>query len=355
MASIKEIIERWKERGKPDIILDLSNWDLTELPDLPDEVERLDISNTSIKALKKLPLHLKWLKCQNSDLEHFPEESELPPNLKKIDCRGCDALKPFRLSKNIQLKSDFKRIEYEEYLKRTPNDIILEGRIRNTKKNIKKKHILNIYNLNLKHIPDNIPDTVTELCCGNNPISNLNNLPKNLKILYCQYTKIKSLKNLPQTLEVINCSYTDISYLDGLPNTINTIICSNCKYLRNIYNLPQSLEYFYLRYCPVKHIRYIPNKCKELDMEGLYIKYIPYLPDSLDILRFNWMHDLIMIINLPNNLKVLETNTKIRLPELHKSLEIIEIPDKEEYDNHYKNKINNLIKPPKFDDVFVEI
>ncbi len=352
MSSPEEIVEKWVKKGNLYEILDLSNWYIDDLSIIPDEVISLNLSNTTITNLNKLPKNLKWLKCTHTNLEELPET--YPENLKYVDIRASEYLKVCKLPKRIKFKTDFNQLQYEEYLKNTPKQIILNGRIRNIKKNVKNKHKLDISNLNLKEIPKGIPDFVTKLVCRGNPIISLKNLPVNLKILKCEGTNLKSLKGIPELLERINCSYTDITSFEGLPNSVKYITADYCKQLKNIYYLPHSLEYLHLQDCPIRHIRYIPPKCKVLDIRELKLKYMPYLPDSLDELYCILTHTLKRIYNLPTSLKVLYMWEKVPLPDLPKSLKYIDIPTKEEYDMYYKNKIQELIHLPKYDDIYVE-
>lgn len=337
MSSPEEIVDNWVKKGNLHEILDLSNWYIDDLSIIPDEVIYLNISNTTITKLNKLPDNLKWLKCTHTNLEELPKT--YPENLKKVDIRANEYLKVCDLPKRIKFKTDFNSLQYEEYLKNTPKDIILKGRLQNIKKNIKKKHKLDISCLDLKEIPKGIPDFVTKLVCRSNPIKYLTNLPPNLKILKCEGTDLKSLKGIPETLEKINCSYTDITSFEGLPNSVKYITADYCRQLQNIYYLPESLEYLHLQDCPIRHIRYIPPKCKVLNMRELKLKYMPYLPDSLEELYCILTSSLKRIYNLPKSLKVLDIWNIIPLPDLPDNLLYLRIPSLKLIRNSLPNSI----------------
>ncbi len=337
MSSPEEIVENWIKKGNTEEILEICNWYIDDLSIVPDEVERLNISNTTITRLNKLPKNLRWLKCTYTNLEELPDS--YPENLKYVDIRVNENLKICKLPKGIKFKTDFNALQYEEYLKNTPKYIILKGRLENIKKNIKRKHKLDISDLDLKEIPIGIPDFVTKLVCRNNPIKYLTNLPPNLKILKCEGTDLKSLKGIPESLEKIDCTCTDITSFEGLPNNVKIIKAEYCRKLKYIYYLPESLEYLRLDNCPIRHIRYIPPKCKGLDMSELQLKHIPYLPDSLEVLKCILTNKLERIYNLPKSLKVLDVWSYIPFPDLPDNLLYLRIPSLKLINNSLPNSI----------------
>jgi Leucine-rich repeat (LRR) protein len=72
---------------------------------------------------------------------------------------------------------------------------------------------LNIFGLELKELPNNLPNNLTRLDCSFNKITKLENLPNNLTILICSYNKIAKLENLPNNLIELNCYYNKYLYI----------------------------------------------------------------------------------------------------------------------------------------------
>jgi hypothetical protein len=106
MKSYEEIIELWIKSNNPRRLLNLSYYDREELPNLPDSVEYLDISDSCILHLKNLPLSLKYLRCKYSNI--ISVELPLPPNLHYFDARKCENLLPFDVPKHIKFLSDIE-------------------------------------------------------------------------------------------------------------------------------------------------------------------------------------------------------------------------------------------------------
>jgi Leucine-rich repeat (LRR) protein len=90
---------------------------------------------------------------------------------------------------------------------------------------------LDISYLDLKELPNNLPNNLTELYCYNNKITKLENLPDNLTELDCDNNKITKLENLPRYLTYLKCSNNMITKLENLPNNSIKLYCFNNKYL----------------------------------------------------------------------------------------------------------------------------
>jgi len=63
--------------------LNIGNLNLTELPELPEGLERLYCTNNQLTKLPKLPKGLERLYCDNNQLTELPE---LPKGLKYLYC-----------------------------------------------------------------------------------------------------------------------------------------------------------------------------------------------------------------------------------------------------------------------------
>lgn len=278
MSNPKEIIEKWKKKENLRSILDLSNWDIDELPEIPDEVEFLDISNTSIREITKLPKKLKWLACRH--LLYVKSFPIFPESLHFIDCRWCDVLEPCQFPKHItKVRSHFKQILKERYVKKTPSEIILKERLDEIQNTPKKT--LDISNLGLKELPANLPDKIKRLNCSGNPLISINKLPSSLKILHCCNTFIRQLDNIPDGLIKLYCINTHIMSLNNLPNSLKVLVADECSNIQAITFLPSSLQVLSLEKTSIKSIKYFPSTLRKLFLRKTNLEYVPEIPNGV--------------------------------------------------------------------------
>ena len=142
-------IMKWYEEGDEDAILTL-NPDYTELPDLPENVKHLNLTNTNIDMLSNLPPNLESLVAMNSKLS---EIKSLPPSLT----------------------------------------------------------LLNIGNTFVKFLPE-LPQKLEILVVTNNGMEYMPKMiHTNLRILLCGYNYMEIMPELPDTLETLDC--TGCAYL----------------------------------------------------------------------------------------------------------------------------------------------
>lgn len=334
-TSPEEVIAKWVAKGDRHKMLDLSCWYMEEFPDIPDEVERLDIRNCKVKHIPKLPKHLQWLNCSASDLESLP--LPLPSDLQFLDCRWCPSLEPFETPKHIRVKSHFHQILEERERETHDAHYFIQKWIADGKPNRE----LNISEMNLSELPV-LPETVLSLNCSGNPITRLHNLPPNLRklncmdtkitrfenipvtlrCLNCAGTKITQFENLPSTLRQVNCSATDITSLNGLPSSVRYIRADYCKKFENIHELPTDLRRISFEDSTIQSIANIPDKVEVIDMYCCRIKSMPTLPESLRFFRCIMTYGLRHITNIPSQLEVLDIDTHhiSELPALPKTL-----------------------------------
>ena len=83
------------------LMLDLRNLGLTSLPDLPDNIQRLDYSFNKLTSLPILPKYLRQLFCNNNNLISLP--NNLPHNLQLLNCCFNQLTKLPNLSTKLQL------------------------------------------------------------------------------------------------------------------------------------------------------------------------------------------------------------------------------------------------------------
>ncbi len=335
-----KIVAKWIAKGNPRRLLDLSSWilDNDELPDIPDEVEFLTVSNSTVKAITKLPRNLRRFSCSHTELRALP--LPLPESLEYIDCRWCPELKPFDIPKHIKAKTHFQQLLDER--DRATHDAayfiqkwIAEG---------KPNKVLDLSSLGLNELPA-LPATVRKLDCSHNPLKSLHNLPPRLRTLKCCDTYVEYFENMPSELRYVQCSGTNLKSLDGLPDSVRYICSSFCCNLHNINKLPKELLRLNLSNSDIENIAYFPNKIKFIDIADCYIESIPTLPESLVLFRCIVAPYLKHIANLPSNLEVLSlfyTNLSA-LPKLPDTLKIVDI-DVDNLNTYAKTNIADILK-----------
>jgi len=324
MSSPEEIIFNWWKHGNPRMILDLSCWVIDTLPDMPDTVEKLDISQTDIKHLSGLPKNLKWLRCCGSEIETI--ELPLPEKLEYFNARGCKNMKPIVVPKHIRFLSDIEEYERKRKYKREVSSedhyIVAKRRVEEwiqENKNRKQKTELNLKSLQIKELPEGIPEDVQEIhCSGNFAITSLKGLPKGLKRLRFDGYPLKEFHNLPDGLEYLRARGSKIEILDNIPNSVKKIEIDFYPELRIIKSLPSELKYLNLAQATkLEQIQCdFPSKLRVLNMHLTYIEEIPLLPESLTKFYIYMNPKIKKLPNLPKNLKVLDIGNIKSLPSL---------------------------------------
>jgi hypothetical protein len=133
-------IETWSAQ-QPDMVLSVSNLNLTVLPPIPSTVKNLDCAGNRLTALPELPQSLKILTCSRNQLTNLPE---LPGSLYMLFCD----------------------------------------------------------NNRLVSIP-RLPDTLNTLSCSSNRLTELPNLPDSLRGLNCTINQLTTLPELPASLRLV--------------------------------------------------------------------------------------------------------------------------------------------------------
>ena len=310
-SSPEEVILQWYYAKNPRRHLDLSCWEITELPDMPDEVEWLDISNTCIKHLKGLPKNLKILYCKGcEDLETI--EFPLPSNLTFINIYACCNLKIYDYPKNIKVKSAaFKYIRHFQELKESDHFAVAKRRVIEwIQENTNKRHksVLDLSELQFEELPE-IPDVVQSLKVNfNRKLKSLQGLPSGLKRLECSGYRQKEFKDLPPTLEYLKCDGAHIEILDELPDTIKKIDCSYSR-IKTIKTLPRELKELdaHVSDC-LKELCDFPPNIRKISLYDTNIHIVPILPETVTSIDISVNYNIKSIPNLPSKLKVLSAS-----------------------------------------------
>ncbi len=183
--------------------------------------EELNLSGLYLYSLPNIPLDVLYLNLSNN----YITEIDIPLHIKTINL-SCNRLSSINLHSNLISVN----LSYNE----------------------------------IREIVE-IPESIIELICNNNQLTNLPQLSDNLKYLSCKYNKINILPKLPQSLrslELSNNLLTNID-LDGLSN-LNRLICSHNK-IQHINVLPLSLNFLKCNNNLLLDLPDLPKSIKTLD------------------------------------------------------------------------------------------
>jgi Leucine-rich repeat (LRR) protein len=136
----------------------------------------------------------------------------------------------------------------------------------------KEIYLANCY---ITRLPENIPDTLIELKCYINLITELPDLCafKHLKVLYCSENQLTEIVSLPDSLEELLCSFNKLKTLPSLPPKLKTLICDHNE-LKTLPPLPQTLYRLNCSNNKLTTYPYLPFDLYEFDFsyqEGSYI------------------------------------------------------------------------------------
>ncbi len=145
-----------KYMDQNNLVMDLSDSGLTELPALPDTLETLICDNNELTSLPALPPRLKMLSCSGNKLTSLPP---LPVTLQVLIC-------------------DFNK---------------------------------------LSSLPE-LPSNLESLICNNNQLTSLPVLNGKLSELDCEYNNISVLPMIPSKLIKLNARDNPIVKITNLPN-----------------------------------------------------------------------------------------------------------------------------------------
>ena len=226
--------------------LDISYRNLRELPDIPDNVIRLNCSGNHIKRIDKLPEGLVALNCENNGLEtieNLPDGLEILKagfnSLEKVNLSNCYKLHSVSFAGNkfnhIPVLPKSVRVLYMNFnnitMVKEIDCPLLELELHNC--NLEKIHrlpetlaILKCDGNNLRVLP-HLPDNVRVLSCSSNKLEFLPPLPSNIHTIICQDNKLSILPSLPEGLEILVCDYNRISYLPELPESLTDLSFKN--------------------------------------------------------------------------------------------------------------------------------
>jgi len=279
-----EITQQFKNHSLPDIqkflehhgnsICSLGlrrfNNEINEIISNLENLKSININNNyDITELKNLPKNLETLEligCGN--LTTLPDE--LPKSLKKLRIRSCESLETLP----EKLPESFEELEIGSFCQ------------------------------NLKTLPKILPESLKTLSITScHKIKTLPELPENLeKLELVGCVNIELPKNLPNELKelILPASGSSASLPDKLPEGLKKLDLSG-SFVQTLPVLPKSLKELYLRNCnSLTMLPIIPNNLKILDLSKLGgLGELPNLPNSLEELN---LHDSTNLKRLPSEL-----------------------------------------------------
>jgi Leucine-rich repeat (LRR) protein len=260
---VLEAIHRWVTDGNPNALLDISMFSLYEVPSLPTNVRKLDISSNNISKIRAsdLPDSLTELTCKYNGLETI---EKLPPNLMMLDCTW-NRLKtlpdiPASLELLCCNHNQLRALPEPPPLSKLNTLLCGNNRLMYLP-NVETLGCLgaefnsicvfpkcgpNMYFLGLGYncieiVPEKLPPGITEIVLTRNNIKTIDHVrfPAGLKKLSISENPILNLPaDLPDSIHTLHC---DQMRLAGLPETLPTSLSSfNCSY-NHITELPDTI------------------------------------------------------------------------------------------------------------------
>ena len=284
-------INEWIQSNDISKTLFLNSLNLTTLPDLPNNLIKLDCSFNKLTTLPILPNNLNHLDCGRNKLTTLPI---LPNNLIKLDCNSNKLTTLPILPNNLTTLDCYNNKLFN--LPILPNTLKIlncyDNQLTILPELPNSLEFLKCYYNKLTNLPV-LPNSLTELHCYDNQLTTLPVLPNNLNELYCYDNQLTILPVLPNSLEFLKCSYNKLTTLPNLPNNLTTLDCSNNK-LTTLPDLPNTLytldcsnnELTTLPELPVnlQHLDCSCNEINNLDISNLQnLKYIDIAKNYLNL------------------------------------------------------------------------
>lgn len=387
-------ISKWR----PGQMLDLGDLELTQLSDLPPNLESLNITgnfisdlsilpkslrklfyNESFDAIKVLDIDLPNLELLDLSYNNITRIERVPSNLKSLILIGSekleyidklpDSLEILDLShssiSSIQIPPKLKKLrivscmlENIDFIKPSDNleELYCGGNLLSKIEALPLMlKTLNCSKNTLKTLPElptgllsldysnnkidrliELPEKLVYLNTSNNKINAIPVLPPKLTKLICNNCSLITLPHLPSTLTYLSCKKNKIKKIESLPSKLATLLVGDNP-ISDFESLPRSLDVLHIDNCSFEELPLLPPKLTELNCSGITLRTIPELPLNLIKLYMN-NNKLNKLPVLPIYLNVLEcsNNALTRLPKLPKNLRTLDCS-------------NNLIsKLPKF-------
>lgn len=248
---------------------------ITQIPQLPDQIQYLEVHETPLKEIMGLfPPNLVDLYIYNASLQSLPDLpsslkilgliniptlSEIPPigknliklNLENLGIRSLPCVRSHRNAKgnilpdkSVEVSLRDLRIETLNSLPDTTHKLyILEVSVDDTTFHYRHGplHFVSITSSNLQKIDISRASTSTLMIDDCPDLETLGPLPNSIRSLSIKKAKIKTLPNIPGNLRALTIEETNLHTLQELPNTTNIVHLRNND-LRDLPELPISAE-----------------------------------------------------------------------------------------------------------------
>jgi hypothetical protein len=212
------IISEWI----PGTTLNLSKLNLTKLPNIPNGVEDLDVSNNKITYIHSLPRTVKILDCSNNKISHI---ENLPNGIEKINL-GFNKLKTLNLAPYNRLKYInliWNLLTQVPVLPVSAKVLLLSHNSFSTLNSINSNLLeLEVQNCGLDTI-EKLPITLESFSCEGNYLKVLPHLPISLNRINCAYNELSTLPALPPNLKILNCNNNKLIFLPFLPPSLTIL------------------------------------------------------------------------------------------------------------------------------------
>jgi hypothetical protein len=263
------------------------NWET--LPPFPSLLQKLQLHYLDVLHFPEpLPSSLKYLYCSNlKNISHIPA---LPEQIKCLELMRIPITVPPVLPDSIQyLDLSYTSIEYlpEDYWSEKSKLIMIycDGM-----KNLKalpplpkSLDCLDCHETSITVLPP-LPDSLKELYCCRTKLQSLPNLPKGLQILSAyDIPTLHSLPPLPDSLKELYVDSTPITYLQ-LPPTLTDLDCEDCPNLL-VPRIPSSQSIPMYRDTWNSHIRACAIESCQIIKEELMMKL--WSPENIQ--RHAWL------------------------------------------------------------------
>lgn len=167
-----------------EVLICRQSFDLEEIRNLPSYLRILDCGRSVVRFIGDLPPYLDQLICDNTNIQDLPK---LPYGLRHLDCTNCNV---------GSLNGDIINIE-----------------------------TLKVAGTRIQRLPT-LPITLQHLDCSRTLVSSLPNMPSYLSVLDINYTNIKTVPGSLDNLKKLNCSYDFmLRNFDRLPLRLQDLSC----------------------------------------------------------------------------------------------------------------------------------
>ena len=242
--------------------LNLSRLGLTSLPEMPDQLQELDVSGNQLTSLpENLPAQLQKLKVSRNRLTSLPKN--LPDQLQELDVSSNRLTSlPENLPDQLQ-----KLYVINNQLASLPENLPASLQQLHVSKN------------RLISLPENLPASLQQLHVSNNRLTSLpQRLPPRLTWLDVSGNRLTSLpENLPDQIRVLGVSNNRLPSLpENLPTSLHHLYASDNQLLSLPENLPASLQQLYVARNQLASLpENLPPRLIWLDVSGNRLVSLP--------------------------------------------------------------------------------